>query len=75
MFVKLINRLKEPSTYAGLAGLLFGAGTLFKDDNLPVIADAVQTGGETYIATGSPATAVGAVVMGLLAIFMPERKK
>jgi len=42
---------------------------------LPVIADAVQSSGETYIASGNVTTAIGVFVMGILAVFMPERKK
>ena len=75
MFGKIIERLKEPSSYAGFAAILMGAGTLFKDDNLPVVADAVQQGGEVYMATQNPITAIGVLITGILALFMPERKK
>jgi len=73
--MKIFERIKEPSTWAGLSGILLAFGTLFKDDNLPVIADAVQSSGETYIASGNVTTAIGVFVMGILAVFMPERKK
>lgn len=74
MFSKLINRLQEPSSYAGLAAILVGAGQLFKDDNLPVVADVVQQSGEAYMKTNDPYSVIGIIIAGLIAIFVPEKK-
>lgn len=75
MFQKVTDRLKEPSSYAGLAAILYGAGQIFKDDNLPVVADAVNSAGQTMAASGSTSAAIGALVMGVLALFVGEKKK
>lgn len=74
MFAKIVKRLKEPSTYAGVAGVLASSGVLFKDDNLPVIADAITQGGDAYMATGNEMTALGVLITSLLAIFIGEKK-
>ncbi|RKQ73115.1 hypothetical protein [Oceanibaculum indicum] len=40
----LLDRLKEPSTYAGLAAVVLGAGQLGKIDEAPSVAGAIMDG-------------------------------
>lgn len=69
----LLKRLSEPSTYAGLAGVIVGAGQLGKINEAPAVADAVAAGGQA-VAAGAPAwMAAAAVVTGLLAAFLKEK--
>lgn len=53
----LVSRLREPSTYAGIAAIL--AGVTF----IPYAPELAKT-----------ISAVGTLVTGLLAIWMPEKK-
>lgn len=67
------KRFSEPSTYAGLAGILLGLGQLFKINEAASLADVVtQTG--TIAATGNVSVAIGVAVAGVLAVFLPEKK-
>jgi|GEM_PF-7106641 len=72
---KLNDRLKEPSSYAGLAAILYGAGEIFKDDHLPVMAEAINTVGQTMTTTGSTHATIGALIMGIMALIVSEKKK
>jgi hypothetical protein len=72
MWQKIKDRLREPSTYAGLAGVITSVGVLGKINEAPAIADTVANAGHA-IAQGDYATAIGAGLFGLLSIFMREK--
>ena len=55
----IITRLKEPSTYAGIAALIGGAGAAF-------IPNATAWAHEVVL--------IGAAIAGALAILLPEAK-
>lgn len=71
----IFKRFSEPSSYAGLAAILFGIQSLFKVNELQGVPEAVQAAGEAVATTGSPVTGIGALVLGLAALFLPETKK
>ena len=54
----ILARLREPSTYAGIATLLMGAAAF-----VPHAQEVAQS-----------VTILGAAIAGLLAVWMPERK-
>lgn len=60
---RLIKRLTEPSTYAGLAGIAAGIGAVGKVNEAETVA--------TMISTNGPA--LGGMLAGLLAMFMGEK--
>lgn len=60
---RLIKRLSEPSTYAGLAGIAAGIGMVGKVNEAETVANIISTNGP----------AVGGMLAGLLAMFMGEK--
>lgn len=70
----IINRLKEPSTYLGLALVVKGVGSLAKLDHAEQAADVLQGAAEP-LARGDYATGLALLLGGLLGVFLPERKK
>ena len=73
MLDKILDRLREPSTYAGLAAVAVGAGQVFDISEAPAVADAIGSAGATMTATGDPIMGGAALVFGLLAILLRER--
>lgn len=73
MLNKIIKRVKEPSSYAGLAAILVGVNELFKVKELEPVIDATIAAGDAVAATGSPVMALAALIAGILAMFMPEK--
>ena len=72
---KTFERLQEPSTYAGVAGLMYSLDQLFNLHGVAEIADAVVSTG-TAVATGAtPLMALGVFASSLMAMFMSEKKK
>ncbi len=69
----LKDRMGEPSTYAGLAAILAGVGQLADINEAPAIADAI-TNAAPLALSGNWVGAVGALLMGSLAVFMRDRK-
>lgn len=67
----MLARLKEPSTYAGLAAVVAGAGQMFGDKNTDMIAAAIVDA-SPHIISGNW---LGVVMsfFGLAAIFMKEK--
>lgn len=69
---KILDRLFEPSTPAGLAMVTLGFGSIFKIDEAPVVAAAIEQVGATVAAMPT----WQGLILGLLgaaAMFMPER--
>lgn len=67
MWAKFLTRLREPSTYAGVAAVVLGAGQLAKVNEAPALADLINQAGAS--AAVDPVTGVVALVAGLIAIF------
>mgnify|MGYP000980235341 CR=1 FL=1 len=70
--MSIANRLKEPSTYAGLAATVAGVGQIFGDVHTDAIAGAITQAAPSLIAGNW----LGALMslFGLAAIFMKEKK-
>lgn len=71
--LKILNRLKEPSTWAGIAAMaaMFGVRPEASDAVLGVVnAVAGAAGGTNHVVIGQ---IIGAVC-GAAAVFLPERK-
>jgi hypothetical protein len=65
-------RLKEPSTYAGLAALTIGLGQIFDINEAPAVAETITSITPSIIAGDW----IGAlmVAFGGLAVYLKERK-
>jgi len=74
---KFLKRLSEPSTYAGLAAVIFGVGEVAKLDYSEQVAQTVEVVGQGIVAGGGSTQSLitGAVGLlgGILAIFMREK--
>lgn len=68
----MYNRLKEPSSYAGLAALLIGVGQIFQINEVEPLAQTAQQAAEAVAQSGSPAIGLGVLITGVLAFFLPE---
>lgn len=68
----LKKRFSEPSSWGGVAAVVYGAGVLGKIDEAPQIAEAVGSAGQV-IATGDYATGLGMMAAGILGAFMKEK--
>lgn len=69
---KIKERLREPTTYLGISALIMGIGQLFKINEAPEIAQAVQGAAEP-LAGGDYVTGGGLLISGILAVFMREK--
>lgn len=69
---KIIEKLKEPSTFAGLAAVLMGFGQIFDVSEAPAIADSVNAAAND-LAAGNWMSA-GMVFLGGLAVILNEKK-
>lgn len=69
----MLARLKEPSTYAGIASVISGVGTILKDDNTTAIAGAIVEA-SPHIISGNWMGA-GMIFFGLFAMFIKEKKQ
>lgn len=70
----LIDRFKEPSTYAGLSSVMVGAGLLFDINEAPAISDTIGAAGSA-LASGDYKTGLAVVAMGLLSILLGEKSR
>ena len=73
--MKIKNRFREPSTYAGIAGLLASIGVIVGPsaaEKINPIAQAVAEGGG-LIASGGTALGITAILGSILAIVLPEK--
>ncbi|WP_422020197.1 hypothetical protein [Pyruvatibacter mobilis] len=68
---KVFERLREPSTYAGLAAVTIGIGQIVDFDEAGQVASIVQGAGERA-AVGDWIGAGVAALLGLAAIFKRE---
>jgi hypothetical protein len=66
----LKERFSEPSSIAGLAAVSLGLGQVFDINEAPVVADAINTAATS----GNWQTAAVTIVLGILAIFLKEKK-
>lgn len=73
MMQYFFKRLREPSTWLGLAALISGGGQLAKVNEAPAIADAVAGVGQAVAGGADLVTAGTLAVGGLVAAFMRER--
>lgn len=68
----LTKRLREPSTYAGLAAIAVGAGQVADINEAPAVADAITTVGQSVaVMPGWEGLVMG--VLGALAVFLREK--
>jgi len=67
-----MSRWKEPSTYAGIAAIIGGAGVLGKVNEAPAIADAVNTAA-IPLAQGNWQVGLGMIVAGILSVLLKEK--
>ncbi len=70
----ILKRLTEPSSYAGLAGILMGLNQLFNLHGVPQVAGAVAQAGQVVAQGGTPYMAGATFLAGLAALFLPEKK-
>lgn len=69
----LLKRLREPTTYLGLAALTTGAGQLGKINEAPAVADALMGAGQAVAGGVDPMTAALMSIAGVLGVFMREK--
>lgn len=70
---KFLKRLREPSTYAGLAALVIGAGEIGKIREAPEVAETVSGVGQAIASGMDPITAGIVGIGGLLSMFLGEK--
>lgn len=68
----LKSRLSEPSTYAGLSSLTMAAGYLARMHEAPGLAHAIDAASGALV-SGDYVTGVGALLMGVLGVFLKEK--
>lgn len=74
IFGKVLSRLAEPSTYAGLAAVVAGVGSVGGINEAPAVAQAVGSAGDAAASYG-PWGGLLALGMGALAVLVPEKGK
>lgn len=67
----MLKRLKEPSTYAGIAAIIAGGGMIAKVNEAPAVAHAVSSAGAQLAAGDYFGAAM--IFFGAFATFMKER--
>tara|TARA_Y100001001_G_scaffold121981_1_gene120146 strand:+ start:756 stop:977 length:222 start_codon:yes stop_codon:yes gene_type:complete len=73
MLNKILDRLKEPSSYAGLAAITLGAGQIFKINEAEQVAETLNQAGAAA-ASGDIVAPVATLILGLAAFFRSEKK-
>ncbi len=68
-----LKRLREPTTYLGLAALTTGAGQLGKINEAPAVADALMGAGQAVAAGLDPLSAAMLALAGVAGVFMKEK--
>ncbi len=66
----LQSRLKEPSSYAGLAGILTGLGMIFDINEAPAVAEAAGQAAQVVAQSGDWKMGLLTVSFGALASFL-----
>lgn len=74
MLAKILARLSEPSTYAGLAAVTVGVGQVAKIEEAPEIARVVADAAAA-VGIAGPWGALAAIGLGVASIFMREKGK
>lgn len=69
----ILNRAKEPSSYAGVAAITLGLGQLFKINEAGEIATTIGDAGAIALATGDPVLGLIALAAGVAAVFAREK--
>lgn len=69
---RLSELLREPSTYAGLAGLVLAAGQIFQVPEAGLVADTITDAAPDALSGNWPG--VLAAVLSSLAIWLRERR-
>lgn len=69
---KFVNRIKEPSTHAGLAAIIGGLGMILHSPETTQVAQAVPDVAEKVIRQDFVGAAI--TLFGALAFLLPERK-
>ncbi len=69
----LKKRASEPSTYAGLSAVTMGLGVLFKVNEAPQVATALEQAAPA-LSTGDYVTGGSVLLFGLLSAFMKEKR-
>jgi hypothetical protein len=69
---KLKERLREPSTYAGLSMLTLGIGALGKINEAPAVAGAIEQAAPA-LSSGDWVTGAGTMLFALASIFLREK--
>lgn len=72
--LKIVERLDEPSTYAGAAAILMGLDKIFNLHGVPEAAAVVAQAGQVAGQGGGFYMPLGMLLAGLAAVFVPERK-
>ena len=67
-----LKRIREPSTWGGLAAVTIGAGQLAKVNEAPAVAEAVGQAGQAFV-NGDTLGGAAALVFGLVAAFTKDR--
>lgn len=75
MFSWLKDRLKEPTTYAGLGMAIYGVGQAFDIREAPAVAEAVGRAGDVLGGGGDLVTAGVITLGGVVAALLGERGK
>jgi len=73
MLRKLIDRFREPSSYAGLGLIAYGLGDLFKIKEADQIAEVANQTAQAM--TVDTASGIGVLLFGLLSLFIKEKSK
>lgn len=68
-----LKRLREPSTYLGLAAVTTGVGQLGKVNEAPAVADALMGAGQAVAGGVDPVTAGFIALAGVLGVFLKEK--
>lgn len=68
----LMDRLREPSTYAGLSAFAYGVGTLGKINEAPAVAHAIDAAGGA-LSGGQWGVGLATLIGGVFAAFMKEK--
>lgn len=74
MMNRILERLREPSTFAGLSAITLGLGEVARINEAPAVASTIAHAGEQAI-TGNFIGAGVALFTGLFAIFMKEKSR
>ena len=68
---KLLERFKEPSTYAGLAAIIAGLGQMFDINEAPALANGIATASNSIV--GGDYVSAFAIAAGAFAVILKEK--